>query len=124
MTKVKNIERIRSEKLEQELNHGGRFVVFYFTFSIVLFASKEHSYVYFLRSGESAFPYHFPFTLLTILLGWWSIPFGPFYTIQTIIENFSGGIDVTDIVLSEIKNDLGKIELKDDVDIPRKVMKN
>lgn len=30
-------------------------------------------------------------TLVTCLLGWWGFPFGPFYTIATIIGNIRGG---------------------------------
>jgi hypothetical protein len=30
-------------------------------------------------------------TLVTCLLGWWGIPFGPFYTIAAVIHNIRGG---------------------------------
>lgn len=30
-------------------------------------------------------------TLITCLLGWWGIPFGPFYTIAAVIHNLRGG---------------------------------
>lgn len=30
-------------------------------------------------------------TVVTCLLGWWGIPFGPFYTIGTVIRNIRGG---------------------------------
>lgn len=35
------------------------------------------------------------FTLLSLLFGWWGIPWGPIYTIGALITNFSGGRDVT-----------------------------
>ena len=34
------------------------------------------------------------FTLLTLVLGWWGIPWGPIYTIGSIYTNFNGGKDV------------------------------
>ena len=36
-----------------------------------------------------------PWTLLTLLAGWWGIPWGPIYTIQSLVVNLKGGKDVT-----------------------------
>jgi hypothetical protein len=33
-----------------------------------------------------------PYSLGTVLLGWWGIPWGPIFTIRCLIENFKGGI--------------------------------
>jgi hypothetical protein len=32
----------------------------------------------------------------TSVAGWWGIPFGPVFTIQSLWRNLNGGIDVTD----------------------------
>ncbi len=32
-----------------------------------------------------------PYSLLSLLFGWWGIPWGPIYTVQSIIQNFRGG---------------------------------
>jgi hypothetical protein len=43
-----------------------------------------------------------PFTLLSLVLGWWGIPWGPIYTIQSVVINFQGGKDVTKEVLASM----------------------
>jgi hypothetical protein len=40
-----------------------------------------------------------PFSLLSLFLGWWGIPWGPIYTVQALWVNFSGGKDVTREIL-------------------------
>jgi hypothetical protein len=44
-----------------------------------------------------------PYTLLTLLLGWWGLPYGPIYTLQALAKNNEGGIVLKkeDIELSE-----------------------
>ena len=37
----------------------------------------------------------FPYSLLTLVLGWWGIPWGLIYTPLALMTNFSGGRDVT-----------------------------
>lgn len=35
-----------------------------------------------------------PYSFCTFLLGWWGIPWGPIYTVQSIYRNFQGGVVV------------------------------
>jgi len=50
-----------------------------------------------IPSGYYIYGYHFTtligwiFSLITIIFGWWGIPWGPIYTIQVIINNTKGG---------------------------------
>ena len=41
--------------------------------------------------------------LVSLLFGWWGIPFGPIYTIWSIAENFKGK-DVTQEVIDAVNN--------------------
>ena len=36
-----------------------------------------------------------PWTGLSLLAGWWGIPWGPIWTIQALVTNLRGGKDVT-----------------------------
>jgi len=36
-----------------------------------------------------------PWTGLSLLAGWWGIPWGPIWTVQALVTNFRGGKDVT-----------------------------
>jgi hypothetical protein len=78
-----------------ELQAGGKFVVFQWCFSVLVITVKDFSEVYFIRPYESILPKHIWYTLSTMILGWWGFPWGPIYTVQTLIFNFKGGKNVT-----------------------------
>jgi hypothetical protein len=96
MAKIIGLEDIQSDgQLQQELQQGGKFVMYQYCISILVLTFRRSSNVYFIRHEENAVLKGLPFTLLSLLLGWWGIPWGPIYTIQSIWVNFSGGKDVT-----------------------------
>jgi hypothetical protein len=100
--KIKNINGLSADDLEMKVADGGRFVYFAFTISLVVITLKRTSGVYLLQPGENAAAKSIPFTLLSLLFGWWGIPYGPKYTIQSISTNLTGGKDVTDEVMSTV----------------------
>jgi hypothetical protein len=100
--KIKNINGLSADALERKVAEGGRFVYFAFTISLVVVTFKRTSGVYLLSAGENAVVKGIPFTILSFLFGWWGIPYGPKYTIQSIHTNLSGGKDVTDEVMSTV----------------------
>ena len=100
---VKGIEGLSNEQLDLELNKGGKFVIFQYTISILVMTFKRGSDIHFVRYGESAFVKSLPYTLLTLLLGWWGFPWGPIYSIGSLITNFGGGKDVTNEVIGAVK---------------------
>jgi hypothetical protein len=103
MTKVVGLEDIKSSgELQQELQQGGKFVMYQYCISILILTFKRSSRIYFIRHEENAVVKGLPFTLLTLLLGWWGIPWGPIYTIQSVWVNFQGGKDVTKEVLASM----------------------
>jgi hypothetical protein len=51
-----------------------------------------------------------PLTLLTILLGWWGIPWGPVYSIQSLVVNLKGGKDVTTEVLARARQQVSPVD--------------
>lgn len=100
--KIKNIEGLSAEDLQEEAGLGGRFVYFAFTISLFVITFKRTSGVYLVRQGENSMIKGLPFTLLSFFLGWWGIPFGPKYTIESIRTNLKGGKDVTDEVMATV----------------------
>ena len=85
------IESMSSGELSFELQRGGRFVQFYYCISIIVMTFRRGSHIYFIKADESAVSKGLPWTLLTLLLGWWGIPWGPIWTIQSLAVNFRGG---------------------------------
>jgi hypothetical protein len=96
---VRGIENMTAEQVAAEVKIGARFVVFQYCISIVVMTFKRSSDVYFIRPGEGTLSKSVPFTLCSLFLGWWGIPWGPIWTITTIVKNLSGGRDVTNLVL-------------------------
>jgi hypothetical protein len=37
-----------------------------------------------------------------LVAGWWGIPWGPIYTIQSVYKNSKGGIDITPSVVETL----------------------
>lgn len=86
-------------ELEEELRAGGRLVRFDWVVSLCVLTFSQPSAVHLIRAGRGTFWPALPYTLLTLALGWWAIPFGPLFTIAVVFLNLKGGTDVTGEVL-------------------------
>ncbi|HEX7905083.1 MAG TPA: hypothetical protein VF487_14520 [Chitinophagaceae bacterium] len=100
--KIKNIDGLSASDLQQEVNEGGRFVYFPYTLSLIFFTFKRTSGVYLVKGGESNVAKGFFYILISVLFGWWGIPFGPKYTLESIQTNWRGGKDVTEDVMATV----------------------
>lgn len=101
--KIVGIEGINGQQIAFELERGAKFVIYQYCISILIMTFRRSSDIYFVRAGESAFSKGLGFSLISLLLGWWGIPWGPIYTIGSFITNFGGGKDVTQEVLATIQ---------------------
>lgn len=100
--KITGIEGLDSQQLVLELQQGAKFVIYQYCISIIIVTLKRSSNIYLVRAGESAVSKGLGFSFISLLLGWWGIPWGPIYTIGTFITNFRGGKDVTQEVLASL----------------------
>lgn len=100
--RIKNIEGLSAEDLQQEAGKGGRFIYYQFTISLIVVTFKRTSGVYLVRANENPVVKAMPFLFLSFFFGWWGIPFGPKYTIESIRTNLRGGKDVTDEVMATV----------------------
>ena len=103
MASIKGMEGMTGMDLRAELQKGGKFVVYQFCISILVMTFKRPSAIYFVRADESRVSKGLPFSLLSFFLGWWGIPWGPIYTIESFVINFQGGRDVTANVLAAMQ---------------------
>jgi hypothetical protein len=99
MAQIKNIEGLTVDEINRELSNGAKFVVFEYCVSIVVMTFKRGSNIHFIKAGQSTVKYSIGLTLLTLVFGWWGIPWGPIYTFGAIFTNLGGGTDVTQDVL-------------------------
>src|SRR5690242_19854063 len=103
MAKIIGMEGIQTgTQLQQEIASGAKFVVYQYCISVLVMTFRRPSGIYFVRAEESRVMKGLGFTLLSLLLGWWGIPWGPIFTIQALWTNFNGGKDVTQAVLASL----------------------
>jgi len=101
--KILGTEAMSTDEVNFELQRGARFVIYQYCISLLVITFKRSSDIYFIRTGESRVTKGLAFSLISLLLGWWGIPWGPIFTIGSFVTNFGGGKDVTQEVISSIK---------------------
>ena len=99
--KYTKFEDMPISELRIQLQNGIRFVQYDYCISART-TFKRVSRVYLLKPGQSRLPRGVPFTVVTLFLGWWGIPFGPISTVKCIYRNCAGGNDLTGGVASYI----------------------
>jgi hypothetical protein len=93
--KILGIEGMSTDQLRFELQRGARLVCYQYCISVVVMTFRRSSNIYFIPAGESSVSKGMPWTLLSLVAGWWGIPWGPIFTVQALITNFKGGKDIT-----------------------------
>jgi hypothetical protein len=90
--------------LDAELQAGSRFVLFEYCLSFLFVTLRRPSAVLLLGPRELGLAQGLPYTLLSLLLGWWGLPWGLVYTPVALFTNLSGGRDVTAEVWAFLQN--------------------
>ena len=93
--RIEGINELGPAELVAEINRGGRFVFFEYCISLLIFTLRRPTPVVFLRADESGWLRGLPYTLLSVLFGWWGLPWGVIYTPLCLANNLAGGCDVT-----------------------------
>lgn len=102
MAKIVGLDGLTGDRLTHEVQLGARFVVFQYCISALVMSFKRSSDIHFLRAGESSATKALPYCLLSLVAGWWGIPWGPIWTVSTTYRNLAGGLDVTRDVLRSL----------------------
>lgn len=100
---INGLENITHQQLAQELAQGAKFVVYSYAISAIILTFKRGSEIHYIRPGESAVAKGMPYTLISLVAGWWGIPFGPIFTILALAVNLGGGKDVTHEVVGMLQ---------------------
>jgi len=93
--RIEGIDGLEPADLVAEINRGGRFVFFEYCISMLVLTLRRPSPIVFLRSTEAGWVRGLPYTLASLLLGWWGLPWGVIYTPLCLATNLGGGCDVT-----------------------------
>jgi len=92
---IRGADNLTAEELAGQLARGGRIVFFEYCISLLVVTLRRPSEMHFLPAGERGIVRGLPYTLVSLILGWWGIPWGFIYTPLTLFTNLSGGRDVT-----------------------------
>jgi hypothetical protein len=96
--RIRGAENLTPAQLAAELAAGGRLVLYEYCISLIILTLRCPTDVHLLRPGEGGVWRGLPYTVLSLLLGWWGIPMGVLYTPLVVLTNLWGGCDVTDEV--------------------------
>ena len=99
--KLKKLSSFSIDEINQLLSEGARFVRFTYVISIVVMTFRRESEIYFLSKDVKTSAVGWPYTLITLLFGWWGFPHGLMYTIEALDIN-SDGRDVTKDVIAAL----------------------
>ena len=99
---VVGIENKSVQQLEFEIRNGARFIQYSYCFSVMILTVREPTDIYFLQPGQNRYFRGIPWALLTLVCGWWGIPWGPIRTVQCLYQNLTGGTDLTPEIYSHM----------------------
>ena len=88
---INGLEGKSVTQLELELNRGGKFVVYLWVVSILIYTWKRPSAIYYIPPGGDRLSPGLLYSAISFFLGWWGI----FYTAESLYKNFTGVEDVT-----------------------------
>jgi len=96
---ISGMEGMSNDQINFELQRGAKIVRYYYCVSVLVLTYRG-ARIYFVKDGENRFLRGLPFTLLSLVAGWWGIPWGPIRTVQSLVVNCGGGKDITAEVLN------------------------
>lgn len=89
-------------EVQHLVGQGGKFVIYSYCISILVMTFKRGTDVFFIPPGQGRVGPGIPYVLISFFFGWWGFPFGLIYTPMAIIQNLSGGKDVTHEMMSAL----------------------
>jgi hypothetical protein len=94
-------------ELVAEVARGSRLVYYEYCVSFLAVTLRRPSGIYLLRAGELGLLRGLSFTVLSLMLGWWGVPWGLIYTPLVVLTNLCGGRDVTEELLARLEDEDG-----------------
>jgi hypothetical protein len=94
--KIIGAENMTADQLRFEIQRGARLVCYNYCISLLVITFKRNSDIYLIPPEGNAVAKGLPWSLLTLVMGWWGIPWGPIFSIQSLIVNFKGGKNLTE----------------------------
>jgi hypothetical protein len=105
--RIRGVDGMDFEAIRHAVAGGRRFVFYEWCISLVIVSTRRPSDIHFLRADELGLWRAIPYTMVTLLFGWWGLPWGLIYTPLVLVTNLGGGQDVTDEVLMLLRRRSG-----------------
>lgn len=115
---VVDLNQMTIEELAEELHAGSRFIVYKYCISIVILTFQNPSGVHLVRAEQNRFLHGLPYTLLSLVAGWWGFPWGPIYTIGSIGSNIGGGTDITAKIRASVNSEIRRLSGRMETQFP------
>jgi hypothetical protein len=93
--RIHGIDGMSQAEIDRQIAGGGRFVFYEICISFIALTARRPSDVYFLKPGNKGIARGVPYAVLSLLLGWWGLPWGLVYTPLVVLTDLTGGCDVT-----------------------------
>jgi hypothetical protein len=93
--RIRGIDHLSPAQLDEHLRQGARFVYFEYCISLVVVTWRRPTDIFLLPAGRRGLALGWPYLLVSLLLGWWGLPWGLFLTPRVLYTNLCGGTDVT-----------------------------
>jgi hypothetical protein len=100
---IQGAEGMSAENIRDEINRGGRLVIYTYCVSILVMTFKRPTDIRLVKAGHNPAAASWPYVCVSLLFGWWGIPWGPIYTVECIYRNLCGGLDVTEAALRDLQ---------------------
>jgi hypothetical protein len=97
----RSLKTYTAEEIREHVANGGQLVSYYYCLTC-LYTMQGMSDVYVVHGRWDRVKAGLGYTLMTFVLGWWS-PLGFVLTPIYALLNLTGGVDVTESVLADLK---------------------
>ncbi len=97
-----HVEVLSPAEIRDLVSRGYRFVRFERCTSFLIATIRHESRVYLTENWQDRFLRSLGYSLLSLLLGPWGVPWGVFLTARSLWTNLTGGIDATDEILASL----------------------
>ncbi len=84
-------------EVRAEIERGARIVTYTWCVSLVVLTITRNTRPYLIRAGCAPRTAGLPWAILTLLLGWWGLPWGLINTPRALWKTLRGGTDLTDV---------------------------
>lgn len=100
---IHGVEGMTTGQLLEELRNGGKIVRYQYAVSLIFITLYRTSGLFFVPYGGSSIIGGLPFSLISLIAGWWGFPWGPIRTIQSLVVNTFGGTNLTYDILRSLE---------------------